>query len=120
MTRPRIVALTLTLALLAAVACQAASIKERMLARLPTINALKAKGIVGENNRGLLEYRTDQRVQQEVVEAENADRLAVYRAIAKKERVSVDLVGARRARQIAAKAPPGTWLQDERGRWYRK
>ncbi|HHK60474.1 MAG TPA: DUF1318 domain-containing protein [Desulfobacterales bacterium] len=124
MTRPRVFLLSLFVLLTAATACQAAAsineIKARMLARLPTINALKAKGVVGENNRGLLEYRSSDRPQAEVVEAENADRLAVYRAIAQKQGVDPSLVGARRARQIAAKALPGTWLQNEQGQWYQK
>ena len=31
-----------------------ASIKERMAARIPAINALKAQGVIGENNKGFL------------------------------------------------------------------
>ncbi len=123
MIRPGTVVLPLLVLLATAIACQAApasGIKARMLERLPVINALKAKGIVGENNQGLLEYRTADRPQAGVVEAENADRLTVYRAIARKQGVAPELVGRRRARQIAAKALPGTWLQDEQGQWYRK
>ncbi len=100
--------------------CLAAGVKERMLARLPEINALKQQGIIGENNKGFLEYRTDGQIKKTLIEAENADRLKVYEAIARKQGATVALVGARRARQIARKAPAGTWLQDESGRWYRK
>ena len=36
-------------------------IKQRMIDRLPVINDLKARGIVGENNLGFLEFTGDQK-----------------------------------------------------------
>jgi uncharacterized protein YdbL (DUF1318 family) len=91
-----------------------------MAARLPTINALKAQGVIGENNHGYLEFRPGHKADAEVVEAENRDRRQVYTAIARQQGVAVELVEQRRARQIAARARPGHWLQDEKGRWYQK
>ena len=76
--------------------------------------------LIGENKNGLLEYRSGKRSHQDVVNAENADRKAVYNRIAKKQKVSAQKVGARRALQIAAKAKSGTWLQRPDGGWYRK
>ncbi len=98
----------------------AASIKDRMVDRLPAINALKDKGLVGENNRGLLEFRANQKAQQDVVAAENKDREAVYGAIAKKQGVSPQLVGQRRAKQIADIGASGHWFQKADGTWYKK
>ena len=39
----------------------AGGIKQRMIDRLPVINDLKARGIVGENNLGFLEFIGDQK-----------------------------------------------------------
>ena len=101
-------------------AVHAQSIKERMASRIPTINALKDKGLVGENNRGFLEYRTGNRPHKNVVAAENHDRQAVYTAIAKKEGASAALVGQRRAKMLASIGKKGQWFQSPDGRWYRK
>jgi uncharacterized protein YdbL (DUF1318 family) len=98
----------------------AQEIQARMIARLPTIKALKDKGLVGENNKGFLEFIGQQKEKQDVVTAENQDRQQVYEAIAKQQGTTVELVGQHRAIQIANKAQPGEWLQDANGKWYRK
>jgi len=95
-------------------------IKARMKKRLPIIVELKAKGIVGENNNGYLEFIGEKREHADVVAAENRDRKAVYKAIAKQQGTTVDVVEKHRARQIALKADPGEWLQDANGKWYQK
>ncbi len=94
--------------------------KDRMLARLPLINQLKAEGIVGENNKGYLSFVGSNRVKVEVIESENSDRRNVYIDIAKKNGISIELVGKRRVLQIVDNAKPGTWLQREDGFWYQK
>lgn len=96
-------------------------IKARMQQRLPTIVELKSEGLVGENNKGYLEFVPGAaKKQANVVSAENKDRESVYGAIAKQQGTSQHLVGERRANQIGQKASPGTWLQDSSGKWYRK
>jgi uncharacterized protein YdbL (DUF1318 family) len=95
-------------------------IKARMKARLPVINALKANGIIGENNRGYLEFIGSNKSKADVVNAENNDRRQVYSAIARQQGATVDIVGKRRAKQISERARPGQWIQDERGKWYPK
>lgn len=95
-------------------------IKERMKARLPMIVQLKAAGIVGETNQGLLAFVTGDKQQQALVDAENEDRQAVYTAIAKQQGATVAVVSQRRALQIAERAKPGEWLQDAVGKWYQK
>ena len=92
-------------------------IKARMAERLPAIMELKQKGIVGENNQGLLEFVGAEKEKTDVVEAENKDRQVVYKAIAKKTGTTPEIVGQRRARQIAENAKSGEWLQDEAGQW---
>ncbi len=102
-------------------AVQAQGIKERMKQRLPDIVELKEKGIVGENNKGYLSFRTGgTEAQKQLVNEENADRRTIYEYIAQKEGVPVEKVGARRAVQIAENAKPGEYLQDKDGNWYKK
>ena len=97
-----------------------AEIKARMKERLPVITALKAEGVVGENNKGYLGVIGANQVKKDVINAENSDRKQVYTAIAKQQGTSVDLVGKRRAKQIAKKAKPGQWIQDQSNKWYQK
>ena len=98
----------------------AGSLKDEMRTRQPKINKLKADGLIGENNRGHLEYRGDKEPRKGLVEAENQDRDAVYGAIARQQSTDSNNVGRRRAAQIADRAPTGTWLQDNNGEWYKK
>ena len=109
-----------TLMILGAVNCSAESIKDRMVARIPALNSLKSQGLVGENNKGFLEYRTNDKVQPELVQGENQDRQAVYKAIAQKQGADPVLVGQRRAKQIADIGSPGQWFQQPDGKWYKK
>jgi uncharacterized protein YdbL (DUF1318 family) len=94
-------------------------LKARMLKRVDVINSLKAKGVVGENNRGYLEFRGPKE-NADVVDAENQDRKTVYAAIAKQQGTGIDVVEKHRAAQIERIAKPGTWLQDANGKWYKK
>ena len=95
-------------------------VKARMIARIPTINSLKNKGIIGENNQGFLEYRGSGKPQKELIDAENNDRKLVYRVIGKKQNAPAALVGQRRAKQIAEKGKAGQWFQKPDGSWYKK
>lgn len=97
-----------------------ASIKEDMATRIPAIDALKDQGIVGDNNKGLLEYRSDNKPQQELVNAENRDRSAVYEAIGKSEGAAATPVAERRAKKIAESGASGHWLQKADGTWYQQ
>ncbi len=99
---------------------QGADIKSRMRERLPQIINLKNQGIIGENNQGLLQFRTANKSGADIVNAENSDRQKVYSAIAKQQGVSATLVGQKRAQQIRGKAAAGEWLQKPNGQWYKK
>lgn len=96
------------------------AIKSRMEARIPALDGLKASGVVGETNRGLVEVRSENPEAPKVVAAENADRAAVYAALAKQTGATADSVAAARAKQIATSSKPGVWLQREDGGWYKK
>ena len=96
-----------------------ASIKERMAERIPAITSLKDSGVVGENNKGYLEFRGAKKSEQ-LVQDENKDRAVVYAAIAKKQGAAADLVGKRRAKMIAENGKAGQWFQKNDGSWYKK
>ncbi len=95
-------------------------IKSRMQARLPQIIKLKTQGLIGENNRGLLELRSADKSGADIVNSENSDRQKIYNAIGKQQGASATLVGQKRAQQIRAKAAKGEWLQKPDGQWYKK
>jgi uncharacterized protein YdbL (DUF1318 family) len=98
----------------------AGSIKQRMKQRLPVIAHLKAKGLIGENNRGYLGYVTSAKPKQDVIAAENRDRKTVYEYFAKQQNTSVELVEKIQAKRKAAKTKPGEFFQGPDGVWHRK
>ena len=104
----------------------AATIKKHMAERKPKIETLKKAGSVGEAKTGYLEAMKKDKDGKDVklseddtklIDAENADRKAVYAAIAKKEGSTVEKVGELRAKQIRSKAPEGEFIQGEDGKW---
>lgn len=98
-----------------------AVLKERFVQRKPAIDALKDQEKIGENNVGKLVVRGQLNANEnELVNAENADRETVYQKIALKHDSTPQEVGKRRALKIADLATPGQWLQDPDGHWYRK
>lgn len=116
----KIIAFVLITTFATGISAFADDIKTRMKQRLPVIIELKAQGIVGENNAGYLEFVGAKREKADVVAAENNDRKTVYTAIAKQQGTTAEVVGKRRALQIAQKANPGEWLQDASGKWIQK
>ena len=58
---------------------------------------MKSKGVIGENHQGYLEFVGQRRDGAAIVKAENADRKALYTAIAKKTGASPEQVGTRAA-----------------------
>jgi uncharacterized protein YdbL (DUF1318 family) len=106
--------------LMVGVSASADDLKSRMKKRLPVLKELKAKGIVGEDNKGYLQFVGEQKAKADVVAAENKDRETVYTAIAKQQGTTAELVGKRRALQISQKAGPGEWVQDQGGKWLKK
>jgi uncharacterized protein YdbL (DUF1318 family) len=121
--KTRLCILFAALCLLAAPAFaeSAAAIRGRMEQRLPQIDALKGKEVLGENNRGLLEERTAGTAGAAAIVAdENRDRESVYALLAQQTGATPDSVGRARAKQIAANSKAGVWLQDESGAWKKK
>ena len=96
------------------------AVKARMAQRLSKLDELKAKGAVGENNRGFVEARASDPAAGAVISAENSDRETVYAALAKQTGTSADQVGRARAKQIASGSAAGVWVQKEDGAWHKK
>ncbi|MCP3967691.1 MAG: YdbL family protein [Lentisphaerae bacterium] len=119
MTKIVICAMMLTLAA-GTVFAGTREIKARMKARFPQIENFKNQGVIGENNKGYLEVLKTNADAKKLVGSENKDREAVYRAIARQQKASAELVGKRRAMMIARRAPKGHMLQNAKGKWYKK
>jgi len=99
----------------------AGTINRRMVDRIPAIDALKERKVVGESNRGFLEVRGSATADDEkMVTEENRDRSVVYELIAKQQSTSPEAVGTARARQIAERSKAGLLLQAPDGSWYTK
>ena len=114
------VAATLSLGTVA-VSAQDSGIKARMEQRLGSIDAMKDRGVVGENNRGYLEVRGNASGQdQKIISDENSDRRTVYAAIAAKTGATADAVGRQRASQLMGLARRGHWVQETNGQWMQK
>lgn len=97
------------------------AVKARMERRQPAVDALRDRQLAGENNRGYLEARgpvsgSDQRV----ISEENADRRAVYQALAAQTKTDPESIGRQRAQQIALRSKRGVWVQNQRGEWVQK
>ena len=115
--------LVLAAGLMISVAVQAedlSAIKARMEQRLGQLDQLKAQGVIGETNRGMLELRGGNADAGDAVAAENRDLSFVYAEIATKTSSSLDQVARHRARQIATSSARGVWLQKDDGSWFKK
>ncbi|MCC7300881.1 MAG: DUF1318 domain-containing protein [Verrucomicrobia bacterium] len=88
--------------------------------RFSELKALKAKGQVGENNRGYVQALGGGKPVEALVAAENKDRKLVYETIVQQNRLgagalaTVEKVFAGVQRE---KADPGDKVQDASGRW---
>ena len=116
----KIVLLLMIFLLLSSPCVLADAVKDRMLQRLPAIADLKTKGIIGEGNRGYLGYVTGNRVMEDVIAAENADRKTVYEIFAKQQNTSLDVVETVQGARKAEKTNPGEFYQNREGQWIKK
>ena len=99
--------------------------------RLDSLNRYKTAGVLGENNKALLEIRsleslTDLRQRAEVqrlLKEENDDRSRLFTEIAAAEGVDLSQlprIQATYAETLREKASPGDWIQLADGSWTRK
>lgn len=96
--------------------------------RLPAINRLKSAGVIGENNRALLEIRDLQRLDdlrrraeaQRLVKEENEDREALFKEVARAKGVDfsqLPLIRETYAETMRQYARPDDWIQLPDGTW---
>jgi len=106
------------------------ALKTSIKKRFPNLVSYFQRGIIGENNRGLLEIKSWQGVSlakrakvKQLVEAENKDRMSLYQEVAKNMGIDPSQLGKVQkifAKQWQKTAPSGTWIQTEEGKWVRK
>ena len=113
-------ALIVLLLFVPALFCFAGSIKERMKTRLLLLKELKAKSIIDEDNQGYLQFVSQDKTGEDVVNAENFGREKIYNAIAKQQGTTGEMVGRLRAKTILEKGLPWEYFMDEIGKWYQK
>ncbi len=87
-----------------------------------TLKEAKARGWVGEKPDGFLGLvdANAPEAAKRLVEEVNAKRLARYREIARKRGVPVEAVAVVAGETFIAKTPPGQFVMDDKGNWYRK
>ena len=78
--------------------------------RLAELHALEARGVIGENKRGLLEAKNSS-ADSQLIEAENRDRMVIYKSLAAKNNTSLEGVGQLYAKRLQNDAPPGTLVE---------
>ncbi|MEM9291728.1 MAG: DUF1318 domain-containing protein [Acidobacteriota bacterium] len=98
--------------------------------RVSELNQLKAAGVLGENNRALVEVRNldslelkDRAKVQRLVKAENEDRQTMFREIAAATDVDLsqlEQIQSTYADTLRRKAKAGTWIQLADGSWQQK
>lgn len=79
--------------------------------RLPELNSLLEKGVIGENKSGLVEARSAEKADaalEALIEAENSDRMVIYKSIADKNSTTVEEVRKLYAKRLQENAPSGT------------
>jgi uncharacterized protein YdbL (DUF1318 family) len=104
---------------------------ESRASRVSSLGKHKAAGVIGENNRGLVEIRNlealsdlkERAEAQRLVKAENADRDELFREIAAIKKVDLsqlDKIRETYAGTIREMARPGEWIQSPDGSWKQK
>ena len=122
----RKIAYTMIVLMLGAAAAQAADdlkmLQERMRARYPQLLRLKADGKVGETWSGYVEAVKPEFRDEAggLIEAENDDRRALYRLMAKEEGLSPEEVAKNNAVRNFQKARKGEYLKGPDGQWKQK
>jgi uncharacterized protein YdbL (DUF1318 family) len=106
------------------------AVKDSIRNRSESIKPFMDKGNVGINRDGLLAVRTTDGLNlkeraevQQLVEAENRDREALYSEIAKANNFPKERVADIKrifAKSWSDQARPGWWIQDAQGNWHRK
>ena len=92
---------------------------ENRRSRFDRLKELKAKGAVGENNRGYVEALSNDPDAQSLAESENQDRSIIYKTIEAQNNLAGALETIEKvfAQVQRDKASPGDKIQTEDGNW---
>ena len=87
--------------------------------RFEQLEGLKAKGIIGENNRGYVEVLMKGQGAEGLVESENNDRKVIYQTIADQNNLKdqLEIIEQAFAEVQREKAEVGEKIQTEDGEW---
>jgi uncharacterized protein YdbL (DUF1318 family) len=106
------------------------ALRTAMANRFPQLQPLYGKGAIGETNNGLLAVRDagvlslrERADLNRLVDAENADRQALYAEIIRANNLDPRQVGEVQrlfANSWREKSSPGWWIQQDNGQWVRK
>ena len=86
--------------------------------RRDQLSSYEAKGVIGENRSGFVVIRNPGAADisaQEIVNAENSDRMMIYQSVAKKNGSSVEAVEDLYAKRLQADAPSGAPIETADG-----
>ena len=91
-------------------------------ARFDNLADLKAKGMVGEDDRGYVKALVSDPEVEAVVDAENNDRELVYTTIAQQNNLAAEMAAIEKvfAEVQRDKAKPGEKIQADSGQWVTK
>lgn len=82
--------------------------------RKPQLILLEERGVIGENRSGLAEIRNPEVVDEpakELIDAENNDRMVIYKAISDKNGISLEEAQKLYAKKLQDRANPGTQIE---------
>lgn len=101
------------------------AVEQALLNRRERFDALeeyKAKGIIGENNRGYVEVLVGDSQAADIVKGENQDRKIIYQTIAEQNGISgqIDVIEKVFAQVQHEKAKTGYKIQADNGAWTTK
>ncbi len=106
------------------------ALRASMANRFPQLQPLYSKGAIGETNTGLVTVRDTATLSlrekadlNRLVDAENADRQALYSEIIRANNLDASKLGEVQrlfANSWREKSSPGWWIQQDTGQWVRK
>ena len=91
----------------------------RRKARYQDLVSAESGGRIGENKSGFVELRGEASLN-DLVSAENSDRMIIYRSIAEKNGATLGEVQKLYANKLQSSAPAGTPIESASGEWLTK
>ncbi|MFH2059703.1 MAG: YdbL family protein [Pseudomonadota bacterium] len=95
-------------------------VKQSLKARNALIQQLKTSGVVGETNKGYLAFVGSSNGQDDVIAAENKDRMELHTIVAGMQNISISQVEQNMGLLLAKRANPGEYFQNASGAWQKK